>query len=317
MHPLITVKNLTKHFPYKKKALLQAVNHVSLEIHTGETLGLVGESGSGKSTLGKLLLRLHEPTTGSVTFSSKNIFEFPPAELKAWRQTAQMIFQDPYASLNPRMTAEAIISEPFHIHNLPITETRLEQLFSQVGLNPEYRSRFPHEFSAGQRQRIAIARALALNPKFLVCDEAISSLDVSVQAQIINLLKDLQKNLGLTYLFISHDLRMVKYISHRIAVMYLGHIVEIAPASELYQNPLHPYTQALLSAIPVPDPAIEKTRTRIMLQGEIPRPLTPPKGCKFCTRCPQVHDLCHQVNPPLQEISTGHFVACHLYRGSS
>lgn len=312
MHPLITVKNLTKHFPHKKKTLLQAVNHVSLEIHAGETLGLVGESGSGKSTLGKLLLRLQEPTSGSVTFSSKNIFEFHPPELKAWRQTAQMVFQDPYASLNPRMTAEAIISEPFHIHSLPITEARLEQLFSQVGLNPEYRSRFPHEFSAGQRQRIAIGRALALNPKFLVCDEAISSLDVSVQAQIINLLKDLQKNLGLTYLFISHDLRMVKYISHRIAVMYLGNIVEIAPTSELYQNPLHPYTQALLSAIPVPNPAIEKTRTRIMLQGEIPRTLNPPKGCKFCTRCPKVHDLCHKVNPPLQEISPGHFVACHL-----
>ena len=309
MPPLIEVKNLTKHFPYKKKTYLKALSEVSLEIHTGETLGLVGESGSGKSTLGKLLLRLQEATSGAIYFASRNIISLSPPELKAWRKEAQMIFQDPYASLNPRMTVETIISEPFHIHNLPFTEARLKELFSQVDLNFEYRKRFPHEFSAGQRQRIAIARALALNPKFIVCDEAIASLDVSIQAQIINLLKDLQKTLGLTYLFISHDLRMVKYISHRIAVMYLGSIVEIAPSSELYKNPLHPYTEALLSAIP----SIEKLRARIMLKGEIPLPLNPPKGCKFCTRCPKVHDLCHKVNPPLREISPGHLVACHLY----
>ena len=306
------MSHLSKQFLYKK-TLLTAVDAASFNIYPGETLGLVGESGCGKSTLGKLLLRLQEKTAGEVLFSGRHIFELSSADLKVWRKEAQPIFQDPYASLNPRMTAEAIIQEPFEIHKIPIHQTRIDELFSQVGLSPECRTRFPHEFSSGQRQRISIARALALSPQFLVCDEPIASLDVSIQAQIITLLKNLQKTLGLTYLFISHDLRMVKYISDRILVMYLGSIIELLPAKELTINPLHPYTQALLSAIPIPDPKIEKNRSRIFLKGEPPSPLNPPQGCKFCTRCPKVMDICHKVRPPLREISDGHFVACHLY----
>jgi oligopeptide/dipeptide ABC transporter ATP-binding protein len=309
MPPLIEVKNLTKHFQYKK-AFLQAVSRLDLTIHAGETLGLVGESGSGKSTLGKLLLRLQEPTAGEVLFAGTNIFKLAPHELKAWRQDAQMIFQDPYSSLNPRMTAEEIISEPFYIHNLPIAEERLDELFTQVGLDLSFRKRFPHEFSSGQRQRLSIGRAIALNPRFLVCDEPISALDVSIQAQIIHLLKDLQKTLNLTSLFISHDLRMVKIISHRIAVLYLGHIVELAPSAELYKTPLHPYTEALLSAIP--GPLKEKKRVSIVLKGEMPSPLNPPQGCPFCTRCPKVQPLCHKIPPPLCELTPGHHVACHF-----
>lgn len=310
MPPLITIKNLTKNFPYKKTQL-RALSEINLTINQGETLGLVGESGSGKSTLGKLILRLQECTSGEVFFKDKNIFSLPPHLLKSWRQNAQMIFQDPYSSLNPRMRAEEIISEPFYIHNIPITEGQLDELFLQVGLDPSFRSRFPHEFSSGQRQRLSIGRALALKPHFLVCDEPLSALDVSIQAQIAALLKDLQQRLGLTYLFITHDLRMVKVISHRIAVLYLGHIVELSPSSDLYKTPYHPYTEALLSAIPT----FEKKKTRIMLKGEPPSPLNPPKGCPFASRCSKVQSLCNQINPPLRELSPGHYAACHFPNG--
>jgi oligopeptide/dipeptide ABC transporter ATP-binding protein len=307
---MILVKNLKKYFS-TSKGLLRAVDDVSFEIPEGQTLGLVGESGCGKSTLGRLLLRLYEPTEGEVSFDGNNIFSFSPEELKKWRQEAQMIFQDPYASLNPRMTAEDIIAEPLKIHRIDIEAGTIAKAFQQVSLNPQYRSRYPHEFSGGQRQRIGIARALILNPRFIVCDEPIAALDVSVQAQIVNLLKELQQQMGLTYLFISHDLRMVRYIADQVAVMYLGKIVEKAPTEILYQNPLHPYTQALLSAIPIPDPIEEKKRSRIILSGEIPSPLEPPKGCGFCSRCPKALDICKTEPPPLREVEPGHFVACH------
>jgi oligopeptide transport system ATP-binding protein len=307
---MITVKDLKKHFK-TKEGVLKAVDGVSFTIQEGETLGLVGESGCGKSTLGRLLLRLQEATSGEVFVGEKNLFDLSSKELKEFRKTAQMIFQDPYASLNPRMTVEDIVREPFEIHNIDVSETAIYHLLQKVHLDPVYRRRFPHEFSGGQRQRIGIARALALNPKFIVCDEPISALDVSTQSQIVALLKNLQADLNLTYLFISHDLRMVKYIATRVAVMYLGHLVEIAPG--LFENPLHPYTQALLSAIPVPDPQMAKKRTRIILKGEMPSPLTPPKGCAFCTRCPKVMEKCSRVAPSLKEVTSGHFVACHLY----
>jgi len=307
---MILVKNLKKYFP-TSKGLLRAVDDVSFEIPEGKTLGLVGESGCGKSTLGRLLLRLYEPTEGELSFDGTNIFSLSSEELKKWRQEAQMIFQDPYASLNPRMTAEDIIAEPLKIHRIDIDTGMLAKAFQQVSLNPQYRGRYPHEFSGGQRQRIGIARALILNPRFIVCDEPIAALDVSVQAQIVNLLKELQQQMGLTYLFISHDLRMVRYIADEVAVMYLGKIVEKAPTELLYQNPLHPYTQALLSAIPLPDPIEEKKRTRIVLSGEIPSPLKPLKGCGFCSRCPRAIDICKAEPPPLREVEPGHFVACH------
>jgi oligopeptide/dipeptide ABC transporter ATP-binding protein len=308
---MINVKNLKKYFS-TSRGLLRAVDNVSFDISKGETLGLVGESGCGKSTLGRLLLRLYEPTAGEVDFDGNNIFSLSPNELKKWRQEAQMIFQDPYASLNPRMTAEDIIAEPLQIHGIDMNERLIAKSFQQVSLNPQHRRRYPHEFSGGQRQRIGIARALILNPRFLVLDEPIAALDVSVQAQIVNLLKALQKQMGLTYLFISHDLRMVRYIADHVAVMYLGKIVEKAPTEVLYQNPLHPYTQALLSAIPLPDPVAEKKRTRTVLSGEVPSPLHPPKGCGFCTRCPKALAVCHEEPPPLREVEPDHFVACHL-----
>lgn len=308
---MITVKNLKKYFS-TSKGLLRAVEDASFEIPEGQTLGLVGESGCGKSTLGKLLLRLLEPTMGHVEFDGTNIFSLPAKELKKWRQEAQMIFQDPYASLNPRMTAEDIVAEPLKIHGIDIDPGMIAKTFQQVGLNPQHRGRYPHEFSGGQRQRIGIARALILNPRFLVCDEPIAALDVSVQAQIVNLLKDLQKELGLTYLFISHDLRMVRYIADQVAVMYLGKIVEKAPTETLFQNPLHPYTQALLSSIFVPDPAVERKKTRVVLSGEVPSPLHPPKGCGFCSRCPKAQGVCQDSPPPLKEVEPGHFVACHF-----
>jgi oligopeptide/dipeptide ABC transporter ATP-binding protein len=308
---VITVKNLKKSFS-TSKGLLRAVDDVSFEIPEGQTLGLVGESGCGKSTLGRLLLRLYEPTAGTVEFDGNNIFSLSPEELKRWRQEAQMIFQDPYASLNPRMTAEDIIAEPLKIHGIESDPGIIAKSFQQVSLNPQHRCRYPHEFSGGQRQRIGIARALILNPRFIVCDEPIAALDVSVQAQIVNLLKDLQKQMGLTYLFISHDLRMVRYIADQVAVMYLGKIVEKAPTEVLFQNPLHPYTQALLSAIPLPDPIEEKKRTRIVLTGEVPSPLHPPKGCGFCSRCPLAKDICKESAPPLKEVEPGHFVSCHF-----
>lgn len=308
--PLIQVKELKKQY-----GRLEAVSGVSFTIHAGETLGLVGESGCGKSTIGRTLLRLEEPTAGEVFFEEQNVTTLRPKELKAIRQKIQIIFQDPYASLNPRMTAEDIIAEPLDIYRIAKGKKRrerVEELLSLVGLPPDAGSRFPHEFSGGQRQRIGIARALAVSPRFIVCDEPISSLDVSVQAQIVGLLKKLQKEMGLTYLFIAHDLAMVKYLSTRVAVMYLGHIVELAPSQTLYESPLHPYTQALLSAIPIPDPKVEKNRSRIVLTGEVPSPLNPPKGCAFCTRCPHAKPICHEVRPTWEEKRPGHFAACHL-----
>jgi oligopeptide/dipeptide ABC transporter ATP-binding protein len=308
---MIIVKKLSKTFE-TSRGLLKAVDQVSLDIPEGKTLGLVGESGCGKSTLGRLLLRLIEPTEGEIRFDGENILKYSETQLKKWRQEAQIIFQDPYASLNPRMTAEEILTEPLKIHNIDIEPTTIVKALEQVALTPEHASRYPHEFSGGQRQRIGIARALILNPRFIVCDEPIAALDVSVQAQIVNLLKDLQQQMGLTYLFISHDLRMVRYIADEVAVMYLGKIVEKAPTEILYRNPLHPYTQALLSSIPIPDPVLERKRTRLVLSGEVPSPLHPPKGCGFCSRCPVVEKICHEEPPPLVEVAPRHFVACHL-----
>ncbi len=315
MKPLIQVRHLKKYFSYKGK-VLRAVDDVSFEIFPQETLGLVGESGCGKTALARALMRLYEPTRGDIRFDGKSILDLKRKKIKTLRHDMQYIFQDPYASLNPRMTAGEIIAEPLNIHRIldpSQREERVHELLKLVGLRPEYYGRFPHEFSGGQCQRIGIARALALNPRFIVCDEPIAALDVSIQAQIVNLLKKLQEDMGLTYLFISHDLAMVKYISTRVAVMYLGHLVELAPSIDLYTNPLHPYTQGLLSAIPIPDPSIEKKRTRILLKGEVPSPINPPKGCVFCTRCPKAMPLCHQKRPQWQEISPGHKVACHLY----
>ncbi len=310
---MIEVKNLRKEFHVQSKQLV-AIRDISFTISKGETLGLVGESGCGKSTTGRCLLRLEEITSGEVIYQNKNLRSFNLEELFSFRRNAQIIFQDPYSSLNPRMTAADIIAEPLHIHRVRPEngiENYLKELTQMVGLSESALGRFPHEFSGGQRQRIGIARALALKPQFIVCDEPISALDVSVQAQIVNLLKNLQKELGLTYLFIAHDLAMVKYISDRVAVMYLGSIVEIAPAEELYSSPLHPYTQALLSAIPLPDPLLERKRHRVVLKGEVPSPLAMPKGCPFASRCPHATTLCHEVAPEHREIAPGHFAACH------
>ncbi len=313
--PLFELKKLKKYFS-KGEQLLKAVDDVSFDIFPKETLGLVGESGSGKSTLARTLLRIFEPTSGSIHFDQKNLLDLSQPQLKQFRKETGFIFQDPYASLNPRMTAEEIIKEPLDIHHIGDKKQRAErvkELIHLVGLRDGQLSRFPHEFSGGQRQRLGIARAIAANPRFIICDEAISALDVSVQAQIINLLKKLQNEMGLTFLFISHDLRVVKYLSDRVAVMYLGHIVELADAVSLYQNPLHPYTQALLSAIPIPDPKVEQKRVRIVLKGEVPSPLNPPKGCVFSTRCPNATATCHLVSPEWREIKPNHFAACHLY----
>ncbi|HEY2811612.1 MAG TPA: ABC transporter ATP-binding protein [Rhabdochlamydiaceae bacterium] len=314
MTPLFEVKHLSKRYPVKGKTL-RAIEDVSFTIYPGETFGLVGESGCGKSTTGRCLLFLERPNSGQVLFEGKDLAAFSRKELHAFRRTAQAIFQDPYASLNPRMTAGEIIAEPLRIHKaLPDAEITgaIARLLDLVGLSRTATGRFPHEFSGGQRQRIGIARALAIQPRFIVCDEPISALDVSVQAQIINLLKTLQEQLGLSYLLIAHDLAMVKYISHRIAVMYLGHIVEIAPAEALYRSPQHPYTQALLSAIPIPDPRLERSRHRILLKGEIPSPLAAPPGCPFASRCPYAKEICHTVVPAFKEISPQHAAACHL-----
>lgn len=295
---------------------LQAVCGMNLDIKMGECVGLVGESGCGKSTAGRAILRLYKASGGKVLFNGVDIFALPSSEMKAMRRKMQIIFQDPYASLNPRMTVQDIIGEALDIHGLatgPAREARIAQLLELVGLNSEHMYRFPHEFSGGQRQRVGIARALAVEPEFIICDEAISALDVSIQAQIVNLLKDLQKKMGLTYLFIAHDLSMVEYIADRVAVMYLGHIVELADSKDLYHKPLHPYTEALFSAIPTPDPEFERKRQRIVLPGEVPSPMNPPKGCPFCTRCPKVMDICHSQKPKWQEEEPGHMVACHLY----
>lgn len=312
--PLLQIKNLKKYF-YSDDKPLKAVDHLSLSIKEGETVGLVGESGCGKSTAGKTIIRLLEPTEGEVYFNGKNIYKFNKSSLKKLRRDVQIIFQDPYASLNPRMTIEDIVAEPLDIHQIVKGQKRKErvvELLKLVGLNPEHTHRFPHEFSGGQRQRIGIARALALNPKFIVCDEPISALDVSVQAQVVNLLKSLQQKLGLTYLFIAHDLSMVKYISDRILVMYLGNMVELTTSENLYKEPLHPYTQALLSAVPIPDPNATR-KERIVLEGDVPSPINPPSGCVFRTRCVHAMDTCRTIAPEWKEVKPGHFTACHLY----
>ncbi|WP_341878053.1 dipeptide ABC transporter ATP-binding protein [Defluviitalea saccharophila] len=311
---LIKVRNLKKYFEVEKGVYLKAVDNVSFDIYKGETLGLVGESGCGKSTTGRTLLNIYPATEGSVEFKGQNISKLKGKAAKDFTKSAQMIFQDPYASLNPRMLVSNIIGEGLDIHNLLKGQertNRIHELLELVGLNKEHANRFPHEFSGGQRQRIGIARALAVNPEFIVCDEPISALDVSIQAQVVNLLEELQEKMGLTYLFIAHDLSMVRYISDRVAVMYLGSIVELADSDELYENPLHPYTKALLSAIPIPDPEIQRKRERIVLQGDVPSPINPPKGCKFVDRCPMATEQCRNQRPALKEVKPGHYVACH------
>jgi oligopeptide transport system ATP-binding protein len=317
--PLLEVKHLKKHFPIKggvfSKTIgyVYAVDDVSFALHRGETLGLVGESGCGKSTTGRAILRLIEPTAGEINFEDQNIVELGKSEMRSLRREMQIIFQDPYASLNPRMTIGSIIGEPLEIHKIAKgaeKEERVAALLQKVGLRAEDMRKYPHEFSGGQRQRIGIARALALNPKLIVCDEPVSALDVSIQAQVINLLGDLQEEFGLSYLFIAHNLNVVEHISNRVAVMYLGKIVELAEDKELYRNPQHPYTEALLSAVPIPDPTVKKKR--IILQGDVPSPINPPSGCHFHTRCPYKEKICEEVEPAFKDIGGGHWVACHL-----
>ncbi|MFS2172788.1 ABC transporter ATP-binding protein [Priestia megaterium] len=314
---LLEVKQLSKYFSITNKQVLKAVDGVSFHISKGETFGLVGESGCGKSTAGRTIIGLYNRTSGEVLYKGKNVHELSEKEKFAFHRNMQMIFQDPYASLNPRSTVKEIISEPMEVHGLYSNKkeilNRVYELLEDVGLNRDHANRYPHEFSGGQRQRIGIARALALNPECIIADEPISALDVSVQAQVVNLLKKLQKEKGLTYLFIAHDLSMVKHISNRIGVMYLGHLVELTTSSELYQKPLHPYTQALLSAIPIPDPDVEDNRKRIVLKGELPSPINPPSGCVFNTRCPLAVAACKTQKPEWQEVEDNHFVACHLY----
>jgi peptide/nickel transport system ATP-binding protein len=318
--PLLRVTNLKKHFSVvggllsREIGRVHAVDGVSFVVNRGETLGLVGESGCGKSTTGRCVLRLIEPSSGEIVFGGQDVLKLGGEDLRAMRRDVQLVFQDPFASLNPRMTIGAILGEAFIIHKLAPSaserEERVASLLVKVGLKGEHMRRYPHEFSGGQRQRIAIARALAVEPKFIVCDEPVSALDVSIQAQVINLLEDLQSELNLTYLFVAHDLSVVEHISDRVAVMYLGRIVELAKAGDLYRNPQHPYTQALLSAVPVPDPKVK--RKRIRLQGDVPSPMNPPKGCYFHTRCPHAEPRCRQTVPEMKEGSDGHLVACHL-----
>ncbi|MDP2234505.1 MAG: dipeptide ABC transporter ATP-binding protein [Actinomycetota bacterium] len=321
MAKLLEVTSLTKHFPVRQGVFsrgtefVSAVDDVSFSVEQGKTLGLVGESGCGKSTTGRCVIRLTEPTSGSVKFEGREVTGLHGSDLKAFRREAQIIFQDPYASLNPRMTIGEIVSEPLLIHSIGSGSDRTRKskdLLDLVGLNPEHINRYPHEFSGGQRQRIGIARALALDPKLIVCDEPVSALDVSIQAQVLNLLDRLQDELNLTYLFIAHDLSVVQHISDEVAVMYLGKIVEVGDWRELYAAPHHPYTQSLLSAVPVPDPDVQHSRDRIILPGDPPSPISPPSGCRFHTRCPIAKDICSRTEPPLLQVSPGHMAACHF-----
>jgi oligopeptide transport system ATP-binding protein len=318
---LLEVNNLKKYFEMtngffgREKTVLKAVDDVSLYIKKGETLGLVGESGCGKTTIGRTIIKLYEATDGRIIFDGKDITHLSQTEMLPYRKRMQMIFQDPYASLNSRMTVGDIIGEPLDIHDIARGQERkeiIQELLRKVGLNSEHANRYPHEFSGGQRQRIGIARALAVQPEFIICDEPISALDVSIQAQVVNLLEDLQNDLGLTYLFIAHDLSMVKHISNRVGVMYLGKLAELTSSRELYKRPLHPYTKALLSAIPVPDPKTADRKQRIILEGDVPSPMNPPSGCRFRTRCLYAEAICGETVPELREVASGHWVACHL-----
>lgn len=322
---ILRVEDLKMYFPIRRGVFqrhvgdIKAVDGVNFNVRQGETLGLVGESGCGKTTTGRAIIRLYDPTGGHVYFEGNDMALLKGEELRKMRRRIQMIFQDPYASLNPRMSVESIVSEPLAVHNIVAGKERdemVDHLLQTVGLNPNLKKRYPHEFSGGQRQRIGLARALALNPSLIVCDEPISALDVSIQAQVVNLLEDLQERLGLTYIFIAHDLSMVRHISDRVAVMYLGKIMELADRDTLYANPLHPYTQALLSAVPVPDPVIEETRKRILLEGDLPSPANPPKGCNFSTRCHVAKEICFEVEPEFIEVEPGHYCACHFVKPS-
>jgi oligopeptide/dipeptide ABC transporter ATP-binding protein len=313
--PLVEIIELRKYFPASHKQLVRAVDGVTFSIERGETMGLVGESGCGKTTVGRCILRLIEPTSGDIRFDGRELVKLGRGEMRALRRRMQIIFQDPYSSLNPRMTVGAIIGEPLEIHGVNVRKERRErvaELLHIVGLDPAYANRYPHQFSGGQRQRIGIARALAVHPDFIVADEPVSALDVSVQAQVVNLLQDLQEKFGLTYLFISHGLAVVKHVSTQVGVMYLGKLVERAPAQEIYENPLHPYTQALLEAIPIPDPERKNGRGR-RLSGDVPSPIAPPSGCRFHTRCPHVMERCRVEEPEYLEISPGHWAACFLH----
>ena len=321
---LLEIKDLKKYFTVKKagfnkKQMVQAVDGVSMDIFKGETLGLVGESGCGKTTLGRTIIRLYEPTAGKIIYDGKTIFDSDQniaEKMLPYRRKMQIIFQDPSASLDPRMTVGEIVGEALDIHKLYTGKgertARINELLEKVGLNTEHSNRFPHEFSGGQQQRIGIARALAVEPEFIVCDEPISALDVSIQSQVVNMLEDLQEQLGLTYLFIAHDISVVRHISNRIGVMYLGNLVELAESYELYRNPIHPYTKTLMSAVPIPDPVVTRSRERVILEGDIPSPINPPSGCKFHTRCPYATERCSQEVPVFRDHGGGHYAACHL-----
>ena len=327
---LIEIENLRKYFPIKsggglfnKRQYVQAVESVTLNIYKGETLGIVGESGCGKSTLGRAIIRLHEPTSGKIVYNGETIYDSQAkiaVPMLPYRRKMQIIFQDPSASLDPRMTVGEIVGEALDIHKLCANKAerreRINELLDEVGLNTEHANRFPHEFSGGQQQRVGIARALAVDPEFIVCDEPISALDVSIQSQVVNMLEDLQQQIGLTYLFIAHDISVVRHISNRIGVMYLGSLVELAESYELCNHPIHPYTQTLLSAVPLPDPEKNKTRQRMLLEGDIPSPINPPSGCRFHTRCPYATEICKRETPLLKEYGPGHFAACHRLEGA-
>ncbi len=320
---LLKVQDLKMHFPIyrgvfqRQVGAVHAVDGISFDVFRGETLGLVGESGCGKSTTGRTILQLYKPTAGDIFFEDVNLAKLKGEEMRAMRRKMQMIFQDPYASLNPRMTVGEIVGEPLIVHNVAAgkeVHDRVAHLLELVGLNPSFATRYPHEFSGGQRQRVGVARALALQPSFIICDEPISALDVSIQAQVVNLLEELQEQFNLTYLFIAHDLSMVRHISKRVAVMYLGVVVELADRDELYRQPLHPYTQALLSAVPIPDPVADANRKRVILEGDVPSPVNPPSGCRFRTRCPIAEKICAEQRPEFREVQPGHLVACHLVK---